>query len=287
MRSTFFAIPCLVLLPLVAFSADAEWGHLRGRFVYDGQPPAVRVFKITRDVDAFDGPIEDESLIVNKDNKGIANVVIYLLAAKDRPIPVHPSYAEDATATVDLQNKNGRLSPHVLLVRTTQTILERNGDKVAHIANIQAASNPPRGALLAVGKPVEHRFPTEERMPMLARCNIHPWERAYVVVRASPYMAKTDADGRFELNNLPVGEHRFQAWHERVGYVRNVRLGPISTDSRGRFSVSIRPGTETRIEASLPGAMFEEDAGELKQAKRQTERVHPDRDRDQPQEGQP
>ena len=32
-----------------------------------------------------------------------------------------------------------------------------------------------------------------------------------------PYAALTDKDGKFQIDNLPVGEHNFRIWHERLG----------------------------------------------------------------------
>lgn len=34
-----------------------------------------------------------------------------------------------------------------------------------------------------------------------------------------PYVAVTDADGKFRIDNLPAGDHTFRVWHERCGYV--------------------------------------------------------------------
>jgi hypothetical protein len=91
-------------------------------------------------------------------------------------------------------------------------------------------------------------------------CHIHPWERAFILVRAVPYMARTDAGGRFEIKNLPAGDHTFQLWHERTGYLRDVRGAGFSIDARGRMTVTIRPNETTRIEASASGSQFKVEA---------------------------
>lgn len=62
------------------------------------------------------------------------------------------------------------------------------------------------------------------------------------MLRSSPYMAKSDVDGRFRIENLPVGQHVFRVWQERVGYLRNVRLGEHETDQAGRVTIKIERG---------------------------------------------
>ena len=39
------------------------------------------------------------------------------------------------------------------------------------------------------------------------------------MVTDHPYVGITDADGKFKIENLPVGEHSFRVWHERQGYL--------------------------------------------------------------------
>jgi hypothetical protein len=46
----------------------------------------------------------------------------------------------------------------------------------------------------------------------------------YVRVFDHPYFAVTDADGKFEIKNAPVGKYRIVYWHEAVG-LRGGRAG--------------------------------------------------------------
>lgn len=71
---------------------------------------------------------------------------------------------------------------------------------------------------------------------------IHPWMRGYLLLRDSPYMAKTDSDGKFVIKNLPVGEHVFQTWHEKSGYLKEAEFTSVKADKKGRLNVTITPG---------------------------------------------
>lgn len=53
-----------------------QWGHLTGRFVYDGErPEPVRIVP-NKDVAAFTEPIYSERLVVNEENRGVGNLLL-------------------------------------------------------------------------------------------------------------------------------------------------------------------------------------------------------------------
>ena len=50
-------------------------------------------------------------------------------------------------------------------------------------------------------------------------CNIHPWMSAQWFIVDHPYAAITDKDGKFKIENLPVGKHEFIIHHQLAGMV--------------------------------------------------------------------
>jgi hypothetical protein len=71
-------------------------------------------------------------------------------------------------------------------------------------------------------------------------------------------MAVSDEDGRLEVKNLPVGAWTFQFWHERSGYVSELKIdGRSRTWRRGRSEIEIKPGGNDMGEVTLPEALFE------------------------------
>ena len=82
--------------------------------------------------------------------------------------------------------------------------------------------------------------------------------KGYVLYRDNPYMAKSDFNGHFSIMKLPVGKHTFRLWHERVGYIRNVRIGPYTSDDRGRLTVMIKADKNQLETARLQPALFEQ-----------------------------
>ena len=245
----------VILYSISAYASDTQWGHLSGRFICTGDVPAAKTIQVTRDEKVFGDAITDESLIVHTENGGIANVVVYL-DRKKPAVPVHPSYEKDAAAKLDLAMQGGRFIPRLLLVRTTQTIVLRNKDDVGHAAQVFVMRNPPIGPIQAANSQFELRYDKEEYFPCSVRCSIHPWMRGYVLLRSNPYMAKTDANGRFNIKHLPVGKHVFRIWHERSGYLRNVQIGATTADGKGRLSVHIRGGQTELKACSIESRVF-------------------------------
>jgi plastocyanin len=45
-------------------------------------------------------------------------------------------------------------------------------------------------------------------------CNIHDWMSGIILVLPTPWFAKTDSDGRWQIANIPAGKHTVVAWHE-------------------------------------------------------------------------
>ena len=78
---------------------------------------------------------------------------------------------------------------------------------------------------------------------MLASCTIHNWMNSRIVMRDSPYMAVSDADGTFTIENLPVGKHQFQVWHPISNYVKEMKIdGKTVKDRKGIIEIDVQQG---------------------------------------------
>jgi hypothetical protein len=241
--------------------AAEQWGDLTATFLFDAEAPKAAPLKITKDTEFCNKfNVLDESLTVNPKNHGIANVVAYLYLAKNaaKP-PVHPTYQETAKAKVKLDNNCCRFAPHVALLRTSQVLLMTNSDAIGHNCKVDTLSNPPINFTIPADGKLDHAFPVEERLPAKVSCSIHPWMSGWVVIRELPYMAVSDADGQLVIKNLPVGTWTFQFWHEKAGFVRQVRQDGKTVEwAKGRIEVTIKPGVNPLGEIKLAPAAFTE-----------------------------
>jgi hypothetical protein len=242
-------------------TSTPDWGDLKARFVYDGEPPERKPLKITADID-FCGKQEilEEDLVVHPGNHGVANVIAWLYLRPGEPMPaIHPAYAETAEADVDLDAKGCRFEPHVCLLRTTQTLILRNRNPIGDSAKIDMLSNPGINITIPVGGAIRHQVQRAERLPARVSCSVHPWESGWLLVKEHPYMAVSNEAGELAIENLPTGTWTFQFWHEKSGYVNEVkRDGQPSSWKRGRIDIEIQPGGNDLGEVLLAPSLFAE-----------------------------
>ncbi len=245
---------------LPGYLLAGEWGNLCGQYVYDGEPPEPAKLRITKDEDeCCKHRLVDESLVVNKENHGLKNVVIYLLPGRDVTVPVHPRYAATARQTRRLDNLACRFDPRVVLLWKRQTLVIGNSDPIGHNAMIDARKNRPLNVTIPSGGSFRHRFAVAERAPVSVSCSIHPWMRGWILVRDTPYMAVTDKDGKFTIKNLPVGEWEFVVWHEKPTFVTDVvRSEEPCHWKRGRFRWQIKSGDNDLGVVHVAAKLFQE-----------------------------
>lgn len=236
-----------------------DGGDLKGRFVYDGAPPARKPIVITADKE-FCGKqnILEEHLVVNPANRGLANVIIWLYQASREPLPpIHGSYAATEKAEVHLDCNGCRFDPHVCVLRTAQTLLIRNLNPIGDSAKIDTLSNPPINIVLPIKGQTRQPYPHAERLPARISCSLHPWESGWLLVKEHPYLAVSNADGDFAIKNLPPGKWTFQFWHEQSGYVTEVQLqGKATVWKRGRVEFEIQPGQNDLGDLLLAPGLF-------------------------------
>jgi hypothetical protein len=248
-----------ILTVLSLSTANAQWGDLSGTFVYDGDPPTPSPVLVTKD-QAFCGKHElfNESLTVNPANKGIQGIVVYLYQARGgAEVKVHPSYEESAKGEVRIDNVGCRFEPHVVAMRTSQTLVVGNKDDVGHNTKIDTVKNVPINPIIPSQSEIKQPFPKEERLPVRISCSIHPWMGAILVIKDSPYMAVTDQDGKFTIANLPEGPWEFQVWQEKSGYIDSVKLAGKATKwNKGRFEHTVAAGDNDLGQILVPPASF-------------------------------
>lgn len=240
--------------------AAGGWGDLTGTFVYAGDAPKLEKLSVTKDTEfCMMMPPVDETVVVNPENGGLKNVVVYLYLKRGAdPPPIHESYEAGAADEVALDNEWCRFDDHVVALRTTQKLVVKNSDKIAHNTKIDSVANPGINPILPPGQDIQHEFSKEERLPIPVSCSIHPWMKGYIVVKDSPYFAVSDEDGKFTIKNLPTGEWTFQIWHEKPGYVDDVVTNGEAVEwSKGRVDVAIGPGENDLGEIKLEPSLFQ------------------------------
>ena len=92
-----------------AFGEDkTDWGNLSGKIQFVGAVPKRKLVKPTKNLTFFKKPLLDESLKVNSEDRGIADVLVWIRPLKGQIVSVHPSYGATAAQDVPLGLRNGR-----------------------------------------------------------------------------------------------------------------------------------------------------------------------------------
>jgi len=247
------AIPALMLV--VSAAPAADWGTLKGRFVISGDVAAPAALTVDKDVEVCGKHKLVNEEVVVADDKGVANVVVFV---RDKKVTVKPELAAAAKeAKPVLDNLNCRFEPHVLFVQAGQELVIKNSDPVGHNSNISTVKNPPSNNLIPAGGEVTATFGSDEAVPAQVTCNIHPWMKGWIVVRDNPYAAVSGPDGSFEIADLPAEELELQFWHEKAGYIGEMTIGGKKEKARrGRMKLEVKPGDNDLGEIVLDAGMF-------------------------------
>ena len=140
----------------------------------------------------------------------LSNVVIWLS-------DVHPESATLVRANAiktKMVQKNKTFTPHVLAVPIGSTIEFPNADPIFH----NAFSNY-NGQIFDIGLyPPGSTRSVKFQKPGVVRvfCNIHASMSAVIVVLNSPWFATSDAEGSFEMENVPDGTYHLGIYYERA-----------------------------------------------------------------------
>jgi hypothetical protein len=234
---------------LASSASAADWGNLKGRFVYEGKAPKPEAIPTDKEPLCAKHPVVKEDLIVNDEDGGIKDVVIYVSTKK---VKIHPDYAETAKDTLVMDNKHCRFQPHVLAMRLSQTLELHNSDPFSHNSNLMPFGDVPINPLISEGGMATYQFNKAQKLPQPVSCNIHGWMKGYVVVRDDPYAAVSDEHGNFELKNLPAEELEFTVWQEKSGWLAAGK----GWSKKGVFKHKIKPGDNDLKEIKVSASLF-------------------------------
>ncbi len=260
MKISLAVLLILVLaIPAFAWCQDGGWGNLKGQILVSGAIPEIEREVIDKDQPSCLADRElplDDNLIVGRD-RGLKDAFVMMFRdTKDALPPEHPDYAQSKLEPVILDNRQCRFEPHALFVRTGQTLRMKNSDDVGHNCHITLFNNE-ENVNIPISEHVDVKLNEIEKVPGNVVCDIHRWMDAVLLVRDEPYVAITDANGKFEIRNVPAGTWKFQFWHRRLGYMKQLEVSDRKVGRRGEIEITINNGETLDLGSmELDGASF-------------------------------
>lgn len=103
--------------------------------------------------------------------------------------------------------------PHLFGIMAGQPLEVRNSDPTLHNVHALPFANQEFNRAQLKGQVDRFKF-TKPEIGVSIKCEVHPWMRTWACVVDHPYFAVTNAEGKFEIKNLPAGTYTLGVWHE-------------------------------------------------------------------------
>lgn len=210
--------------------APAAFGTLRGKVILTGWTPPPPAAQMVTCGD-HQIPVTDQKVILK--GGGLENVVIYLKNASPSTVTATPTSAI-------LDQKNCTYVPHVLALRTNQTLTIKSSENMLHNIHALPQNNP--GVNFGMIKAGQRDVVFKNAEIFRVKCDVHPWMMAWIAVFDHPFFAVSANGGRFEIQDIPVGTQTFVAWHERFGELEQTVT--VTTDQPREITFNFEPPKE-------------------------------------------
>jgi plastocyanin len=113
-----------------------------------------------------------------------------------------------------ISQKDAQFTPDFLIIAVGQSVSMPNDDRIVH--NVFSFSKPnefdlglyPKGEVKSV------TFKHAGVVDMF--CSIHSKMNATIVVAPSPWHARADVSGAFEISGVPAGRYRLRTWNRKL-----------------------------------------------------------------------
>lgn len=232
----------------------AGFGTLAGTVVLDAAPtelpPIVAVGQDVRDKDVCSAKaIPDESLQVDPETKGVRNVFVYL-----EKLPAGVDAGPVPETRIEFDQIGCRFTPHVLSVRTKQTVFILNSDAVAHNTHTFPNRNVAFNGVVKINEKegVPLVYARAEQVPLEVKCDFHPWMRGYHLPLEHSFVGLTDEKGKFEIKGLPSGSHSFRIWQEKGGLLERAYKVTIEPDATKTVTIPFGAAKFAQFEGPRP-----------------------------------
>ncbi len=204
-------------------AAVTNGGTISGRVTYDGTPPKPEKVTVTQDPGTCGTSRELDEWQVSSSG-GVKDTVVYLVdikSGKKMDLPSKPT----------LDQKGCRYDPHMQIIGQNADLQVKNSDPILHnIHSYQEGRTILNLAEPKQGMVVEKKMKKSGGQSL--KCDVHNFMRGGLFVAENPYAVVTDADGKYEIKDVPPGTYQIAAFHEVAG----TKMGTVTVPAGGKAS---------------------------------------------------
>jgi plastocyanin len=147
----------------------------------------------------------------------------------------------NTTKKCAMDQVNFQFIPETIVIRAGDTVAISNSDDALH--NVMTSDGgQPFNVNVVKGKQFEHTFerPGGLNEPIRLGCIFHGGMRAWIYVFDHPWFQLTQKDGRFRLENVPVGKYNLGVVHP-AGKLRSGRPLEVKPNATTSLKISLSP----------------------------------------------
>jgi plastocyanin len=166
------------------------------------------------------------------ESEDLGNVVVYLEPAGNTRVRV--TTPTDTVMTL----RRRQFEPRVRVITVGSRVKFPNDDPFNH--NVFSKANGGFDTqVYGRGKTRDNLFAVPGVYPLY--CNVHPRMTAFVITLNTPYFTQANIDGSFRFDDVPPGQYKLHAWHDRAPEViQDITVGTaglarqrVELDARG------------------------------------------------------
>ena len=223
---------CGAALVLVRIAAAGEpAGSVTGNIRLAGPPPVRPPLEVFKHAEVCGTSVPDDRLVVGPGG-GVRYAVVTIDGVKG-------GRKSEPDAIPTLNNLACRFEPHVQVAEVGQRLELRNGDPILHNADARIGTDTLFNVALPPSRVV--RTPLARAGVVAVTCDVrHTWMTAFIVVADHPYHTVTDAEGAYDIRDLPPGHYTMRVWHETLGTQEH--------------EVTVEPAKATLVDVTYPAS---------------------------------
>lgn len=206
------AIPSMTFAAKYTEAPVENGGKVVGKITFSGTDPAPLIYTITKD-NAVCGDADREIDFVKVNGGALNDVVVYLDKVKTgKAFPA---------LNLKIDQKACAFDPYFSIMHNESTLEAVNSDSVMHNIHTYEMIGRAKKTAFNVSQPepgsITKTIKFKRGNGMKIECDAHDFMHSFVFVAKNPYYAVVNADGTFEIGDVPAGTYKIKTWHGTLG----------------------------------------------------------------------